>query len=88
MASLANRPDEFARALEDSDADWVYLRYLPTPEEVQQVHTRRKRVFIAGPTVAGHVPEGWHKAIAAGVDAVLTDFPLELSLLARVQAPM
>jgi glycerophosphoryl diester phosphodiesterase len=79
VASLANRPDEFARALADPDADWVYLRYLPTNEEVQQVHNQRKRVFIAGPTVAGNLPDNWQQAISVGVDALLTDFPLDLA---------
>lgn len=86
VACLASRPEELRAALDDQNADWVYLRYLPTPAEVQQVHNRRKRVFIAGPTVAGNVPENWQQTIAAGADAVLTDYSLELANLLRALA--
>lgn len=79
VACLANRPEEFNSALNDPHANWVYLRYLPSPSEVQQVHQRGKRVFIAGPTVAGNLPDAWRQATAAGVDAVLTDYSLEFA---------
>ncbi len=52
-----------------------------------EVHTYRipalatsasKRVFIAGPTVAGLLADNWLHAAKVGIDAILTDYPLEL----------
>jgi glycerophosphoryl diester phosphodiesterase len=78
VACVANVPDEFAAALADEWADWVYVRYVPGREEADRVHRAGKRLFIAGPTVAGHEAENWKTAIEHGVDAVLTDYSLEL----------
>lgn len=44
---------------------------------------QNKRVFIAGTTVSGHVPENWRKAADGGVDGILTDYPLELAVMLR-----
>jgi hypothetical protein len=66
--------DEFFAA----NADWVYFRYLPPREQVEAVHRSKKRAFIAGPTVAGDLPENWRLAVGAGIDAILTDYPLNL----------
>ena len=85
VAAVANQPEEFSAALSDRDADWVYLRYLPSQEEISAVRQAGKRAFIAGPTVGGRVPENWRRAAAAGVDAILTDDPLELR--ATLKAP-
>jgi glycerophosphoryl diester phosphodiesterase len=60
------------------DADWVYVRFLPTREQIEAVHRAKRRAFIAGQTVSGNVPENWLQAADVGVDAVLTDYPLEL----------
>ncbi len=78
VARLVTGPDELAVGIADPDADWIYLRYLPSRKEVQQVHAADKRVFLSGEKVAGHEEANWRAATAAGVDAVLTDFPLEL----------
>jgi glycerophosphoryl diester phosphodiesterase len=78
VAKLANTRDEFPAALSAAGADWIYVRYLPSRQEVDRVHKEGKRVFIAGPTVAGRDPVNWQKTADAGVDAVLTDFPLSL----------
>ena len=77
-AAVANNADEFALALAAPDADWVYFRFLPTEEQIEAVHQAKKRSFIAGPTVAGNVPENWQHAANARMDAILTDYPLEL----------
>jgi glycerophosphoryl diester phosphodiesterase len=79
VAALANNPDEFRQALSDADADWVYLRYLPSDTEMAAVRQAGKRAFVAGPTVSGNVPENWQTAARAGVAGILTDFPLELA---------
>jgi glycerophosphoryl diester phosphodiesterase len=34
------------------------------------------RAFIAGPTVAGDLPDNWRQAAEAGIDAILTNHPL------------
>ena len=38
-----------------------------------------KRVFIAGPTVAGLERQNWRDAAVRGVDAILTDYAAELA---------
>jgi glycerophosphoryl diester phosphodiesterase len=77
-AAVANATDEFPAALTASHADWVYFRYLPPRGQVEAVHRAKKRAFIAGPTVAGDLPENWRQAADVGIDATLTDYPLNL----------
>ena len=77
-AAVANNPDEFPASLASSNADWVYVRYLPALEQIDAVHRSDKRVFIAGATVSGNLPDNWRYAAEVGIDAILTDFPLEL----------
>jgi glycerophosphoryl diester phosphodiesterase len=77
VAALAPKVDDVAGVLADATADWVYVRFLPRAELVQSIHGRGKRIFFVGPLVAGHEPDNWLRAKQAGVDAVLTDFPLE-----------
>jgi len=72
-----------AAALKDADSDWVYTRQLPSKEEMARIHAAGKRVFIAGPLVAGEEPAHWRKAADLGIDAILTDYPLELAALLR-----
>lgn len=83
VAVLAQTAADLPAALADRDADWAYLRFVPTPQQVAEVHRAGKRVFLAGPTVAGHEPAHWTQAWAAGVDAILTDYPLECRQKAR-----
>jgi glycerophosphoryl diester phosphodiesterase len=64
-------------ALGDASAEWVYLRFIPTPAEVKRIHAAGKKVFLVGTLVMGREPANWDKARAAGVDALLTDHPLE-----------
>jgi len=82
-AVVANNRDEFPQALQTPNANWVYFRFLPTKQQLDQVHAAKKRAFIAGPTVAGHVPENWQKAVDAGMDGILTDYPLQLQSMLR-----
>src|SRR5262249_37077299 len=76
-AVLAQTEKDLPAALADRDASWAYLRFVPTAEQVQQVHRAGKKVFLSGPKVAGREPANWRQASAAGVDALLTDHPLE-----------
>lgn len=82
-AALAGSDEEFSRALAAPDADWVYLRFLPSRTQIEAVHEAGKRAFIAGPTVAGNVPKNWQQAAGVEVDAVLTDYPLEMRAALR-----
>ena len=86
VAALANVDSELTKAVSDPDANWVYVRYLPSKEEIDSVLRARKRVFIAGTSVSGNVPESWRRAAEAKVDAVLTDYPLELRSVLRKAA--
>ena len=86
IAVVAHDSGEFAVALVDRDADWIYVRYLPSKAEVDKAHQARERVFIAGKAVSGREPENWKRASAAGVDAILTDYPLELRPTLRKSA--
>lgn len=82
-AALANHAGEFSAALAAKNADWVYVRYLPTKEEVAAVHKAGKRIFIAGATVAGDQPENWSQAASVGMDGILTDYSLKLGGMLR-----
>lgn len=77
-ASVANDADEFPTALAATNADWVYFRFLPLKFQIEAVHRAGKRAFIAGQTVSGNVPDNWRRTTDAGIDAILTDYPLEL----------
>lgn len=77
-AVVANNPGEFRAALDAKDGQWVYFRFLPSKEQVDAVHAAGKKAFIAGATVSGNLPDAWQQAAAAGIDGILTDYPLEL----------
>ena len=86
VACVANTAEELGAAIADENSTWVYVRFLPTAAQVAQAHQAGKPVFIAGPTVAGHLPVNWQTAVDSGLDAVLTDHPLELRRLMRQPA--
>lgn len=83
VACLAQTAKDLPAVLADPDSSWAYLRFIPTAREVEQIHAAGKRAFIAGPTVAGLERANWQAAIAANVDAILTDFSLELAAATR-----
>lgn len=76
-AALCPSAEKLADAIADKTGSWVYVRFIPTAEEVKKVHAAGKKAFLVGPLVAGREPENWAKGRAAGVDAILTDHPLE-----------
>ena len=76
-AAVANTREQFAAALAATDADWVYLRFVPTAAEVKQIHDAKKRAFLAGPTITGREPAAWLQAANAGIDGMLTDYATE-----------
>jgi len=83
VAALANKFEDLDGALAEKNADWIYIRFMPTVEHVQRVQALGKRVFLVGPLVAGHEPANWRRAIEVGVDALLTDYPIECQQVLR-----
>ncbi|MCB9921854.1 MAG: hypothetical protein H6822_06715 [Planctomycetaceae bacterium] len=82
-AAVANNAEEFPKALAAPNADWVYVRFLPTKEQIEAIHQVGKKSFIAGPTVAGNLPDSWQHCADVGLDAILADYPLELRTTLR-----
>jgi glycerophosphoryl diester phosphodiesterase len=78
VAVLAQTRDNLSAAIQAADADWVYLRFVPTAADVEAIRAAGKRAIIAGATVVGPEHDNGAQAAAAGVDAVMTDYPLEL----------
>lgn len=83
-AAVANHPGEFDSALQSASV--VYFRYLPSPRQMAAVRQAGKGSFIAGTLVAGNRPENWRRASDLGIDAILTDYPLELAAMLRTAA--
>jgi len=83
VARLGSSPDQIGAAIADTNADWVYVRFLPTTEDIGRIHKAGKRIFLVGPLVAGEESQNWAKGAELGVDAILTDYPLELQKLLR-----
>lgn len=78
VSMLANKMEDFPKAVADAGADWVYVRFLPSKEQIETAHKSKKKVFIAGLTVSGNVPDNWQHAAKVGITGILTDYPLEL----------
>jgi hypothetical protein len=87
IARLAQTPEELPAAVADPDCQWAYLRFVPSPAQVNTVHRAGKRAFIAGATVAEKQSENWRAAAGAGVDAFLTDEPLEARSAMAIPRP-
>ena len=83
IAHVAHNPQELIGSINDPQADWVYVRYLPSGKDVERIHARGKRVFIAGKTVSGEERANWQAAREIGIDAILTDHALKLQSLLR-----
>ncbi len=78
VAVLANNASELEKALAETLARWAYLRFVPSAEQMEAARKAGKKVFIAGPAVAGEQTAAWRAAAEVGVDGILTDYPLEL----------
>ncbi|MFP6750307.1 MAG: glycerophosphodiester phosphodiesterase family protein [Pirellulaceae bacterium] len=83
VARVAHDSEELVGSIADPLTNWVYVRYLPSEEEVRKIHQKGKRVFIAGSSVAGLEVLNWRRAREVGLDAILTDYSLELSAQLR-----
>src|SRR5205085_1001022 len=78
-AVLAAAAEQLDAALAERHADWIYLRFLPSADEMAKIRGAGKRTFIAGPLVAEQAPDNWRRAAELGIDAILTDLPLDLA---------
>ena len=77
VAMLANKLENLEPALNDNHSDWVYVRFIPTAEEVKKIHNRGKKVFLVGMLVAGKEPKNRQLGKDAGINVLLTDHPFE-----------
>jgi glycerophosphoryl diester phosphodiesterase len=77
-----------AGRLAQNDLDVFLLTAVPTAEEVALLHAKQKTVVFnfSGPGPARRNPETWDRIKQAGVDGLLTDFPLECRLHWRIAA--
>ena len=80
---LAQTAKGLAGAINATDADWVYTRFVPTAEEAESVRKAGKKLFLSGPPVNQYHAENFRQALAIRADAMLTDFPLECRRLWR-----
>lgn len=77
-AALAQTRDDLSAAIADADSDWVYVRFVPTIDDVAAIRAAGKQTMLSGPTVQNREPQNWSSGVKAGVDAILTDHALEL----------
>jgi glycerophosphoryl diester phosphodiesterase len=68
--------------LKEGLLDVFLLTFVPSTEEVQRLHQDGKQVVFnfAGGGEARRNPDAWEKAKEAGIDGMLTDYPLECRL--------
>ncbi|MBT7916223.1 MAG: hypothetical protein HN617_01645 [Planctomycetaceae bacterium] len=78
LTHVAHDSKELIESISNPNTNWVYVRYLPSTAEVRKIHAAGKRVFIAGKTVSGLERDHWQTCIDMGVDAILTDYSIEL----------
>jgi len=73
-----NRKSLNARLHEDF-LDVFLLTFAPTPDEVDRLHKHGKQVLynFAGPGDVRRSPAVWNRVREAGIDGLLTDYPLE-----------
>jgi len=78
IAVLVNSPSDLEKGLQDPYANWTYNRYIPDKTSIEKIHSLNKKVFVVG---SSHIISDWktgaEQAKEVGVDAVLTDHPLE-----------
>jgi glycerophosphoryl diester phosphodiesterase len=85
-AVLVTAPDELRSIISGEKGSWIYLRFFPSTAEMRIVRMANKKVFMAGPLVSENLPENWGQATSAGIDAVLTDYPLEMRAFLQSRA--
>jgi glycerophosphoryl diester phosphodiesterase len=83
VACLAQTREDVEKAMLDRDSDWVYLRFVPDADVIKKINAAGKQTIIAGIKVSGLEKENWSLCAKAGVNAILTDYPLECRTLLR-----
>lgn len=76
-AMWVHSPDEWEAGLLDDSSDWLYVRFIPDGTQVADAHSAGKRVLSVGAVVMNHEPANWLRVRQAGVDAMVTNYPLE-----------
>lgn len=87
ISVLAQTSADVDAALADPHANWAYLRFVPDAETVKKLHAAGRKVFVVGDTVVGLEKENWRRAKAAGVDGIMTEYPLECRKLLHFRTP-
>ena len=87
ISVLAQTANDLPTAIADPHGNWAYLRFVPSVSEVQTIRATGRKVFVVGDTVAGHEPENWRRAQLAGVDAIMTEYPLECRRILHFRKP-
>lgn len=77
IAVLAQTQDDVPAALADPHGTWAYLRFVPDAGTVETIHAAGRRAFVVGKTVEGLETANWLRAKSVGVDAIMTEYPLE-----------
>lgn len=81
QACLVPANEDWDTALNDRTANWLYTRWMPTSEQVAAAHEAGKQVLMSGPLVMRHEPGNWRHLLSVGVDALITDYPLDFARL-------
>lgn len=87
ISVLAQTPADVPAALADPHANWAYLRFVPSPEVVKTIRDAGRKVFVVGNMVVGLETDNWRRAQAAGVDGIMTEFPLECRRALHLRKP-
>jgi len=77
-AVVAETVADVDAALEDEYSTWVYARFVPTADDVHQIHDGGKKLIVCGSEVSSDVNRA-HDAYRTGPDMVLTWHPLRLA---------
>jgi glycerophosphoryl diester phosphodiesterase len=77
ISVLAQSAADLKTSLADPHANWAYLRFVPSEADVRTIRARGMRVVVVGAPVVGVEPANWRRARDAGVDAIMTEYPLE-----------
>lgn len=79
--------DAFETELARGFLDVFMVTFAPTAEQVDRLHERGKLAVYnyGGESVSRRNPEAWSKARQAGIDGMITDFPLECQQHWRLQ---
>ena len=73
-----NEPNEIEQALSDEYSSWLYVRFVPSPIEVEQIHGAGRRVIASGLNVMNIVEQAYASMIS-GSDVVLSNHPVRLA---------